>query len=157
MEEDRPVLERDIQQYLESNLQLLGEPLSLVGKEYPVPFGRIDLLARDSRNSAVAIELKLGAATRDAVGQLQSYMGALQLEDPDVFVRGILVAASLDPSAEAALKVARDIKFVSYSIAFTFREVHSGESTYRTWLKRHSGTSSHSHGSTIWLPPGYKR
>lgn len=82
MEENRPLLERDIQTFLEGNIQLLGEDLTLVGREHPVPFGRIDLLAKDSRNRLVAIELKLGAANRDSVGQLQSYMGALQAAEP---------------------------------------------------------------------------
>lgn len=111
MEENRPLLERDIQTFLERNIQLLGEGLTLVGREHPVPFGRIDLLAKDSRNRLVAIELKLGAANRDAVGQLQSYMGALQVAKPETFVRGVLVAKSMDAGAEAALRVARDIQF----------------------------------------------
>lgn len=75
--EDRAPLERDIQSFLAVNLSAsLGERLTLIGTEHPVSFGRIDILAKDSRDSLVAIELKLGAASRDAIGQLQSYMGA---------------------------------------------------------------------------------
>lgn len=157
MQEDRPILERDIQSYLEANLQSLGEPLFLVGKERAVSFGRIDLLAKDTKNRLVAIELKLGPATRDAVGQLQSYIGALRAEEPNVFVRGILVAACLDASGEAAFRVTRDIKFVSYSIAFAFHEVLAGESTYDAWLDQSLSKSKTPAGSSIWLPPGFKR
>ncbi len=138
-------------------MQALGEKLLLVGKEYPVPFGRIDLLAKDTKNSLVAIELKLGTASRDAIGQLQSYMGALQSAEPDVFVRGILVASALDRGAEAALHVARDIKFVSYTVAFTFREIGGGESTYSAWLAHRSAKKEEMQSEAIWLPPGFKR
>lgn len=134
MEENRPLLERDIQTFLERNIQLLGEGLTLVGREHPVPFGRIDLLAKDSRNRLVAIELKLGAANRDAVGQLQSYMGALQVAKPETFVRGVLVAKSMDAGAEAALRVARDIQFFSYALCFDFYREREGEDTFDSWL-----------------------
>jgi hypothetical protein len=136
MEENRPLLERDIQTFLEGNIQLLGEDLTLVGREHPVPFGRIDLLAKDSRNRLVAIELKLGAANRDSVGQLQSYMGALQAAEPETFVRGVLVAKSLDAGAEAALRVARDIQFFSYALFFKFHREREGEDTFYSWLEQ---------------------
>ena len=63
-------------------------------------------------------------------------MGALELENPDTFVRGILVAVSLDEKAEAALRVARDIKFVSYQISFDFKRGASSPETYEAWLSK---------------------
>ena len=122
--ESQSILERDVQFYLAENLSsALNEALELVGKEVSVPFGRIDVLARDASGRLVAIELKVGVASRDAIGQLQSYMGALQVQYPGIIVRGILVAASLDDKAEAALSVARNIQFWSYNVRFTFRQV----------------------------------
>lgn len=133
--EIQTVLERHVQSYLAENLSYaLGEELTLVGVEAPVPFGRIDILAQDTRKNLVAIELKSGAASRDAIAQLQSYMGALELEKPDIFVRGILVAASLDEKAEAALRVARNIRFVSYQISFNFKREIASPDTYEAWL-----------------------
>lgn len=133
--EAQTVLERDIQSYLAENLSsALGEDLALVSVEAPVSFGRIDILAQDTNGNLVAIELKSGRASRDAIAQLQSYMGALEHGNPDTFVRGVLVAASLDEKAEAALRVARNIRFVSYKIRFDFELGASSPETYEARL-----------------------
>lgn len=152
---ERAPLERDIQNFLERNPSALGEPLTIIGKEYPVPFGRIDLLATDANENIVVIELKLGVASRDAIGQLQSYMGSIQSSHPDKFVRGILVAAGLDQGADAALRVARDIDFTAYAISFNFKACKSSESTYNNWLISKSSADKKVEG--IWLPPNFKK
>ena len=135
--ESQTVLERHLQSHLAEHLSYaLGEELTLVGVEAPVPFGRIDILALDTCRSLVAIELKIGIASRDAIAQLQSYMGALELENPETFVRGILVAAFLDEKAEAALRIARDIRFVSYQVSFDFKRGASSPEAYEAWLSK---------------------
>lgn len=157
--ENRGPVERDIQHYLANNLSFaLEEELTLVGSEYPVPFGRIDILAQDSRGSLVAIELKLGTATRDAIGQLQSYMGALRAEHPDTFVRGIVVATSLDAAAEAALTVTRDILFTSYAVTFKFVRRIETASTYAEWEARTMTPPAQTDAprKKLWLPPSFQ-
>ena len=156
--EERGPLERNVQAYLASNLSAaLDEDLTLVGTEHPVPFGRIDILARDALGGLVVIELKLGTATREAVGQLQSYMGALQVENPDTFIRGVLVAASLDAGSEAALRMARDIEFTSYAITFEFDPGLKSPSTYAEWISRRTPSSKPPISkSNIWLPPSFQ-
>jgi RecB family endonuclease NucS len=167
---DRAPLEKDIQNFLEANPSVLGNSLEIIGKEYPVPFGRIDLLAKDKDENLIVIELKLGVATRDAIGQLQSYMGAVQSANPENFVRGILVAAALDQGADAALSVARDISFTSYTVSFNFLHCKASESTYESWLTKYASTdvineedqlineTNHlKKTGSIWLPPGFKR
>lgn len=156
--DNRAPLERDVQDYLANNLSYaLEEELTLVGTEYAVPFGRIDILAKDSRGSLVAIELKLGTATRDAVGQLQSYMGALRAEHPNTFVRGILVASSIDAAAEAALSVSRDILFTSYAITFEFFRHTETASTYAEWEARMTPpTEATTPKKKLWLPPSFQ-
>lgn len=156
--DNRAPLERDVQDYLANNLSYaLEEELTLVGTEYAVPFGRIDILAKDSRGSLVAIELKLGTATRDAVGQLQSYMGALRAEHPNTFVRGILVASSIDAAAEAALSVSRDILFTSYAITFEFFRRTETASSYAEWEARMTPrTEATTPKKKLWLPPSFQ-
>lgn len=156
-EEERTPLERDLQAFLATRLSSsLGQSLTLIRTEYPVPFGRIDILAKDELDRLVAIELKLGTASRDAVGQLQSYMGALAQESPDSFIRGILVAASLDAGAEAVLRIARDIQFFSYVITYEFALVQESQSTYQDWTTRREKLGK-STESKLWLPPSFKR
>jgi RecB family endonuclease NucS len=59
-------------------------------KEQTVPSGRIDITAQDRDGATVVIELKVGTAYRDAIGQLLAYMG--DLTDKGARVRGILIA-----------------------------------------------------------------
>lgn len=150
-------LERDVQAFLAENLSSsLGESLTLIGTEYSVAVGRIDILAQDAQGCFVVVELKLGAASRDAIGQLQSYMGALAQENPETFVRGVLVAASIDPGAEAALQVARDIQFVSYILTFKFFAEFASRSTFQEWKERGKKPTV-SGNLEIWLPTSFKK
>lgn len=90
-------LERDLQMALLANLQQLERGLFVDGgEEYKVPSGRIDILAKDSHGTPVVIELKAGTADRDAIGQILSYMGDLQTDNP-LKVRGIVVAGDFTP------------------------------------------------------------
>lgn len=146
----RAPLERDLQAYLSIHLETaLGEKLALVRTEYPLPVGRVDILATDWVESLVAIELKIGVAGREAIGQLQSYIGALQQEQPDKFVRGILIAAALDSGGQAALRVARDIQFISFAVNFSFKAEDKAQSTYGEWAGRRI--------TKVWVPEGFKR
>lgn len=119
--------ERLIQVFLSENLIQLGlGNLELLGLEHPLPeVGRVDILARGTDGTIYPVEVKRGTATRDAIGQLQSYVGELMTIYPNSKVHGILVAASLDGAATAALMATPTIDFWSYSAHFQFmkREV----------------------------------
>ncbi|RYF61517.1 MAG: DUF91 domain-containing protein [Comamonadaceae bacterium] len=160
------LLERQIRDYLSLNLGLISPGLELVGVEHAVPFGRIDILARDRSYNHTVIELKRGIATRDAIGQLQSYMGAMQEVLPGSDVAGILVAKGLDPAAKAALSICRGITFVKYEMAFTFEvpKLLPPTSSKNDWLfptgpveKQSDVSSSLLDASAAWpMPPGNK-
>lgn len=122
-EQNERLLEKQLQLFLSENLRLLDIPgLRLVGIEYAVPVGRIDILAEGPNQMLFAIETKRELATREDIGQLQSYMGALRLERPNANVRGIIVAAGLTDGARAALVVADTIEFYSYKVQFSLRQ-----------------------------------
>lgn len=114
-------LERDLQSALRAQIRKLEEGLKIIdfGKEHQTSAGRIDILARDSKNSLVVIELKLGEADKSAVGQTLAYMGALQNEEGSG-VRGIIVAESFDVKALSAARVVPGLKLFSYELAFSF-------------------------------------
>lgn len=67
-------LEKTLEDWLETNPQLLGGNLFLIGRQVRTNHGIIDLLALDSKGNAVIIELKRGRASREVVGQLNSYL-----------------------------------------------------------------------------------
>lgn len=120
------LLERTIQVFLSQNLHLfkLG-PLELEGMEYPIDGGRIDILASDERTLYV-IEVKRGTATREAVGQLQAYVGHMMKAEPTKQVRGILVAADVDSHARAALFAVPFLEFWSFAMSFTLSKADLG-------------------------------
>ena len=122
-EENEWLLEKQLQLFLSEHLSLLDIPgLRLIEVEYAVPVGRIDILAKAPNELLFAIEAKRGLATREDVGQVQSYMGALTLDRPNANVRGIIVAAGLTDSARAALVVASARDFYSYKLQFSCRQ-----------------------------------
>lgn len=107
--------ERLVQEHLAEHLELLGlGHLTFIGLEVVVPgIGRIDILARLD-DELVVIEVKRDAARREAVGQLQSYMGQALTLFSYATARGVLVAAGIDAATASALKVASRITFVDY-------------------------------------------
>lgn len=149
-----PLYEREVQEYLSANLALLGNPLlTLIDVEHRVSFGgvegRIDILARDKHGDIVVIEIKRGIAGRDAIAQLQSYMGAILQEYRGNTVRGILVASDLDPAARSAI-VVTPIKFCKFSTRFDFSFVSI---QLPTTPDRHPGAGG-LYKSGYWEPMG---
>jgi hypothetical protein len=119
--DDGVLLEKHIQESLSNNLHKLGfGALKLIGLEYPVSFGRIDILAETNDGSLVVIELKRGIANRNAIGQVQSYMGAILDVFPGKPVTGVIVATEMDEAGLAALKTNKNISFCRYSLSFNF-------------------------------------
>ena len=115
------VPERLVQVFLSQNLHLLGlGKLQLVELEHQLPdVGRVDILAK-GEGKLYPIEVKRGIATRDAVGQLQSYVGKLMAIHPGAQIHGVLVASSLDASAHSALVATPTIRFWSFATHFSF-------------------------------------
>jgi hypothetical protein len=115
-------LERDLQLALRQNIEQLDSGLTIIddGKEQTVPSGRIDITARDRDGATVVIELKVGTADPDAIGQLLAYMGDLTA---DKGVRGILVAREFTSRLVSAARVVPSLRLVQYGFRFTFATV----------------------------------
>ena len=118
-------LERDLQLALRRSIEQLEPGLTIIDgdREQTVPSGRIDITARDERGVTVVIELKVGAADRDAIGQILSYIG--DLTDGTTQVRGILVAREFSARAVAAARAAPNVRLMQYGFRFTFETVGS--------------------------------
>lgn len=114
------LLEKHLQSFLAANIGAALEiPFKLVSTErFLKDVGRIDILAEGPLGTIWAIELKIGCASRDAVGQLSSYLGALQTEG--IEARGILIASNFDASALAAIRAVPSIYCYSYAVGFSF-------------------------------------
>jgi len=119
-------LERDVHDYLASHLAELEPGLTLHedGVEYQTDAGRIDLLAIDTDQQLVAIEIKAGKAGDRALGQLLGYVGCLSCQETiKRQIRGILVAAGFDNRVVYACKSLPNVKLMKYTLSFTFGEI----------------------------------
>jgi len=118
-------LERDLQDALRKNIEQLEQGLRIIdsGKEQTVESGRIDITAKDRHGSTVVIELKAGAADREAVAQILAYIGDLMQKNRSV--RGILVAGDFPPRTIAAARAVPNLKLKKYGFKFSFASVGS--------------------------------
>jgi RecB family endonuclease NucS len=116
-------LERDLQEWLRRNITDLERGLSITddGHEKKVASGFVDITGRDHDGAAVVIELKAGAADRDAIGQILAFMGDLMATEKSV--RGILIAGDFTSRAIAAARATRNIQLIRYGIRFSFAPV----------------------------------
>lgn len=116
-------LERDLHSYLAKRVGEIESGLTLVdnGVEAQTEAGNIDLLARDSNNRLVVIELKAGKAKDNALGQLLGYMGCLSASESNV--RGILVASTFDSRVIFAARGLPNVKLVRYQLSFILDEI----------------------------------
>jgi endonuclease len=123
-------LEYDLENSLVTNLEQLEKGLKLYkesnisGQQYNTKVaGIIDLLAIDSNNQWVVIELKAAEADRQVCGQIQAYMGWVKENlAGGKRVRGIIVASDFTVRAVYAAKVVPDLELKKYQISFRFTD-----------------------------------
>jgi len=93
----------------------------IVGQQFPVDTGRIDILAISKDQSEyLVLELKRGRASDRVVGQLLRYMGFIKKEycQEGKSVRGAIVAHQDDLSVRNALSMVDGVDFYLYSVDF---------------------------------------
>lgn len=114
-------LERDLQLALRSNIQQLEHGLVIIddGKERTTDAGRVDIVARDSNDMTVVIELKAGMAAPEALTQLLAYMGSISKQDGKS-VRGILIASDFHPRILFAVQAVPNVQLRRYRFKFAF-------------------------------------
>lgn len=121
--------ESDLQRYFTSHPNKIEEGLQNIDPQDVLPEGAgiPDLVCKDREGKYVAIELKAGEASYDALGQIVSYMGAIRKKTGGN-VRGIIVAATIDSkirfgSEILAFEGIKMLKFKKYSLRFDVEEV----------------------------------
>jgi RecB family endonuclease NucS len=105
-------VEAHLQELLADRMEVLGEGLTLVRREYPTAIGPVDILCRDAAGGAGgggaaggvpqprhwAVEIKR-RATIDGVEQLTRYLEYLNRDTTLAPVGGVLAAQSIAPQA----------------------------------------------------------
>ena len=91
-------VEAHLQELLAANVDKISDGMVLVRREYPTDIGPVDLLCRDSRGEAVAIEIKRRGEI-DGVEQLSRYLDYLNRDGNLRPVSGIFAAQEIKPQA----------------------------------------------------------
>ena len=91
--------EAEIADYIARHPDIIEECLRIISRERRVGSGYIDILALDTDNRYVVIEVKRITANEEAVKQLYSYVEELRKANPKAPVRGVLVAPSITKDA----------------------------------------------------------
>jgi len=107
-------VERDLQEALAAAPESLGEPLTLVRREWQTEIGPVDLMCHDAEAGWVAVEVKR-VGTIEAVEQLTRYLGFIRRDPAKEGCRGILAAERLKPQA-VALAESRAIRCVTVDL-----------------------------------------
>lgn len=123
-------LEADLEEALATNLAQLEKGLRLYagssagGRQFDAKVaGRIDLLAVDSQQNLVVVELKAGDADREVCGQVQGYMGWVKANLAGAKgVRGIVVAREFTERAKLAATVVPGLSLKNYRVNFVFAD-----------------------------------
>ena len=91
-------VEAHLQELLAANVNKISDGMVLVRREYPTDIGPVDLLCRDSRGEAVAVEIKRRGEI-DGVEQLSRYLDYLNRDGNLRPVSGIFAAQEIKPQA----------------------------------------------------------
>lgn len=113
-EEVSEIIEKDVEDYLADNPELIGANLKLAERQLPIESGRIDLLFEDAQGDLVVVEVKLHRVGRDALRQIQGYMHDFKKREPNKKIRGVLVSAGVMPAYEDDLRKQTDVRVLVY-------------------------------------------
>lgn len=91
------IIEKDLENFIESNPCVIGEGLKITRRQMDTPIGRIDLALEDASGRIIVVELKLNMIGRDAVSQLRRYMDWLE-KDTEKPVSGVIVCKGVMPA-----------------------------------------------------------
>lgn len=104
-----------------NNYDIYQENGEIIGRQYPVDTGFIDILAKSKDNKELlVVELKRDKCSDVALGQIQRYMGYVleELIEEGQTVKGIIVGKEKDLKLKRALAVTNNIFFFNYDISF---------------------------------------
>ncbi|APF34615.1 MULTISPECIES: endonuclease NucS [Microbacterium] len=104
-------VEADLQRLLAEQVEVIGEDLTLVRREFPTAIGPVDLLLRDPAGGTIAVEVKRRGDI-DGVEQLTRYLELLGRDPHLAPVSGVFAAQEIKPQAKV-LATDRGIRCVT--------------------------------------------
>ena len=104
-------VEADLQRLLAEQVDVIGDGLTLVRREFPTAIGPVDLLLRDAAGGTIAVEVKRRGDI-DGVEQLTRYLELLGRDPHLAPVAGVFAAQEIKPQARV-LATDRGIRCVT--------------------------------------------
>ena len=104
-------VEADLQRLLAEQVDVIGDGLTLVRREYPTAIGPVDLLLRNPAGGTIAVEVKRRGDI-DGVEQLTRYLELLGRDPHLAPVTGVFAAQEIKPQAKV-LATDRGIRCVT--------------------------------------------
>ena len=95
--------EKDIQEYLVENPDVIEKGFKIIGIEYPTTAGKIDIFGHDKNGVNTIVEIKRVKGSQAAVGQLRRYYESLEPQFSDG-LRAILISDGISAPALETLK-----------------------------------------------------
>lgn len=123
--------EKDLQNYLAGNLGLIETGLTLFeeeginGLEFPVGGRFVDILAVDTSDNYVVVELKVSKGYDRVVGQLLRYMAWIKKNHAEKgqAVRGVIVAREISEDLALACGSLPNVQLFEYELSVSLRSV----------------------------------
>ncbi|MFO7967672.1 MAG: endonuclease NucS [Archaeoglobaceae archaeon] len=118
-------LERDLETFIVDNLDYIEKGLKLYpdGQQYNLKTGKVDLLCVDVNDNLVVIELKTGTVGVNVIGQILSYIAAVQQDlAKNRNVRGIIIGRDFDNKIKTTVSTLPQLKLMRYQVSFKFEE-----------------------------------
>jgi len=113
-EEVSETIEKDVEEYLVSHPERIGENLRFLERQLPVESGRIDILFEDEMKDLVVVEVKLGKIGRDALHQIKRYVNDIRKMEHERKVNGVLVCSGVMPAFEEDFRKEKSIRILKY-------------------------------------------
>jgi hypothetical protein len=123
--------EHDLRDYLARNPHVIEPSLKLysdegiTGVEFPVGGRYIDILAVDSADNYVVIELKVSKGYDRVVGQLLRYVSWIKKNhaEPGQKVRGIIIAKQISEDLRLACSEVPSVSLYEYALSVAVKQV----------------------------------
>ena len=115
-------LEKDLEDYIAANPDILESGLTLVKQQYTTPVGRIDILFKDRNGHYLVVETKKGLESDRVIGQISRYVGYLE-EAESKRTRGLIIASDSDDRLKYGLYAFNGkVKMKYYKVSFSISD-----------------------------------